>query len=228
MNPSEVMDESALLRLLRSTEHTFAERKTIGDSRDWLKTVVAFANTLETNQVGVLFIGVKDDGEIEEGGTNLDKLQKTFSEKLQNAYPPIYYSIRAIAREGRECLAVIVPGSPSKPHYAGPAYLRDGSQTIVAKTEQHESLLSNRIGKARALQAWIGKAITVRTFSRRQGMGFQLDQSELEAKVIECNQFFLTVDMNSGRWSYPFGRFEIAYDHKRNRLEIEVTAPAVP
>jgi hypothetical protein len=224
---SEAIDESELLRLLRSTEHTFVERKTVGDSKDWLKTVVAFANTLEANQVGVLFIGAKDSGEIEENPANLDKLQRTFSEKMQSAYPPIYYSTRAIAHESRECLAVIVPGSPNKPHYAGPAYLRDGSQTIVAKAEQHELLLASRIGKARALQAWIGKVITVRTFSRRQGMGFQLDQSELEAKVIECNQFYLTVDMSSGRWSYPFGRFEIAYDHKRNRLEIEVTAPPV-
>lgn len=196
---NEIMNESELLRLLRSTEHSFAERKTIGDSKDWLKTVVAFANTLETNQVGVLFIGVKDNGEIEESPASFDKVQKTFSEKMQSAYPPIYYLTRTVMHEGRECLAVMVPGSPSKPHYAGPAYLRDGSQTVVAKAEQHDLLLANRIGKAHALQAWIGKAITVRTFSRRQGMGFQLDQSEMEAKVIECNQFYLTVEMASGR-----------------------------
>jgi hypothetical protein len=221
------MDEPDLLRLLQSAEHTFAERKTIGDNRDWLKTVVGFANTLETNQTGVLFIGVTDKGEIEETAASLDKLQRTISEKLQSAYPPIYYTTRIVEHEGRRCLAVEVPGSPNKPHYAGPPYLRDGSQTVIAKAEQHESLLALRIGKARALQAWIGKAITVRTFSRRSGMGFQLDQLETEARVIECNQFFLTVEMNTGLWSYPFGRFEIAYDHKRNRLEIEVTAPTV-
>lgn len=224
---TEPMSEADLLRLLRSTEHTFAERKTIGDSRDWLKTIVAFANSLETNQEGVLFIGAKDNGEIEESPANLDKLQKTLSEKIQSAYPPIYYTTRIVGYEGKECLAVIVPGSPSRPHYAGPLYLRDGSQTIIAKAEQHELLLAYRVGKARALREWLGKTITIRTFSRVEGVGYRLDQSVLDATVIECNHFYLTVMMNNRRWSYPLGRFEIAYDHVRDRLEIEVTAPAV-
>ncbi len=126
------MTEADLLRSLHSTEHTFVERKTVGDSRDWVKTVVAFANSLETNQEGVLFIGATDKGEIESNPANLDKLQKTLSEKLQSVYPPVYYTTKIVAADGRECLAVIVPGSSSKPHYSGPLYLRDGSQTVIA------------------------------------------------------------------------------------------------
>ena len=38
--------EQDLLRLLHSEETTFVERKTVGDTRDIAKTIVAFANTL--------------------------------------------------------------------------------------------------------------------------------------------------------------------------------------
>jgi hypothetical protein len=221
------LDESALLRLLHSTEHTFAERKTVGDSKDWIKTVVAFANTLDPSQEGVLFIGATDKGEIEGNNSNFDKLQKTFSEKIQSVYPNIYYTTRIVRENDRECLAVIVPGSSSKPHFAGPLYLRDGSHTEVADAKQYELLLSSRMSKAQELQRWIEKSITVRLFSRRAGMAYVLDQSELEAQVTACNQFYVTVILNNRLWSYPLSRVEIAYDHRSNRLELEVNPPTL-
>jgi predicted HTH transcriptional regulator len=49
--------EEDLLRLLHSEEITFVERKTVGDTRDFAKTIVAFANSLLHDQEGVLFIG---------------------------------------------------------------------------------------------------------------------------------------------------------------------------
>lgn len=66
-------EEADLLRLLHSTEHTFAERKTQGDHKDWVKTVVAFANTFEPPIEGVLFIGATDEGNIESKPANLDQ-----------------------------------------------------------------------------------------------------------------------------------------------------------
>jgi schlafen family protein len=221
------MTETDLLRSLHSTEHTFVERKTVGDSRDWVKTVVAFANSLETSQEGILFIGATDKGEIESNSASLDKLQKTFSEKMQMAYPPVYYTTKIIADSGRECLAVVVPGSFAKPHYAGPLYLRDGSQTVIATDAQHDSLLASRLGKTRALQQWIGKSITLRIISRRQGMGYALDQTEHDATALACNQFYLTLKFNNRIWSYPLSRLDIAFDHVRDRLEIELSPPQV-
>lgn len=151
------LDESDMLRLLHSTEHSFVERKTVGDSRDWVKTVVAFANTLSNEQEGVLFIGATDAGEIESQPSNPDKLQRTFSEKMQNASPAVYYTTRTVQENGKECLAVIVPGSPSRPHFAGPPYVRDGSQSVVASSRQYETLRAARIGKVYELQKWVGK-----------------------------------------------------------------------
>ena len=66
-------DQDILLRL-NSFEDAFVERKTASDSKDWLKTVVAFANSAPVGDPAILFIGVRNNGDIEEG-TNLDSLQ---------------------------------------------------------------------------------------------------------------------------------------------------------
>ena len=219
--------ESDLMRLLHSTEHSFVERKTVGDSRDWVKTVVAFANTLSNEQEGVLFIGATDSGEIEATPSNLDKLQKTFSEKMQSAFPPIYYTTRVLREDDRECLAIIVPGSALRPHFAGPLYIRDGSQSLVAKSELYESLLASRIGKVYELQKWVGRLITLRMFDRPYSGSRSLQQTTNDATVIGANQFYLTVLFNNRKWSYPLSRFEIAFDHVSDRLEIELRPPEI-
>lgn len=216
-------DESALMRLLHSTEHTFAERKTVGDSKDWIKTVVAFANTLDPSQEGVLFIGATDKGEIEANSSNFDKLQKTLSEKMQSVYPSVYHVTKIVKEGDRECLAIIVPGSPSKPHFAGPLYLRDGSQSIIATAEQYESLLAAHTSKSRELQRWISRDIALIEFQRRAGMPYVIDKLQRIARVVGCNQFYVTILTEGKMFSYPLASFEIAYDHNHNCLQIERT-----
>jgi hypothetical protein len=220
--------EPDLLRLLHSTEHTFVERKTAGDYKDWVKTVVAFANTLANDQEGVLFIGATNSGEIEERPANFDKLQMTFSEKMQAAYPPIYYSTTTVRENGRECLTVIIPGSPSRPHFAGPPYLRDGSRTIVADSERYEALLGARIGKVHELQKWIGKSISVRILTRQSGMAYVVNQNLHQATLVRANQFYVTVSFGNRVDSYPLNRFEISFDNVAGRLEIEVEGLPTP
>ncbi|MGD0739597.1 MAG: ATP-binding protein [Terracidiphilus sp.] len=215
-------NESDLLRLLHSTEHSFVERKTVGDSKDWVKTVVAFANTLSNDQEGVLFIGATDTGEIQDSASNLDRLQMTFSEKMQSAYPSIYYTTQTIQENGRECLAVVVPGSPSKPHFAGQPFVRDGSRSVVPDSAKYESLLAARLAKTYELQRWVGRSITVRILSRQSGMAYVVNQSTHEAQVINANQFYLTVSFGNRTQSYPLNRFEISFDNVANRLEVEV------
>lgn len=59
--------EADLIRRLRATEDAFVERKTVGDDKyDWLKTAVAFANTAPIDYPCVLYIGVKNNGDIED------------------------------------------------------------------------------------------------------------------------------------------------------------------
>ena len=61
-----MLTEQDLLARLRNFEDHFVERKTAGDSKDWVKTAVAFANSAPVDLPCVLYIGVKNNGEIEE------------------------------------------------------------------------------------------------------------------------------------------------------------------
>ena len=76
----------------------------------------------------VLFVGVKDDGTPQEKTDNLDKIQMTLGELAGNIYPPVYTFSRVINVQGKDVLAFIVPGSPNRPHFAGPPYVRLGSK----------------------------------------------------------------------------------------------------
>ena len=105
----EITDADLLLRLTNYEDH-FVERKTSGDSKDWLKTVVGFANSTPIGYPAVLYIGVRDNGEIEEG-VNLDSMQKTLGKKLEDAYPTIYYIPKVLVKDAKQFVAVIVPGS---------------------------------------------------------------------------------------------------------------------
>jgi hypothetical protein len=151
-------DEELLSRLKNFEDH-FVERKSTGDSKDWLKTAVGFANSVPVGYPGVLFIGVKNSGEIE-GTANLDTLQQKFSKVLDDAYPPIYYTTRIVSHDGRQCLAVIIPGSALRPHFGGHSYVREGSQTVKASAEQFDQFIAERSSKAYELLRWKGKAIT--------------------------------------------------------------------
>jgi predicted HTH transcriptional regulator len=84
------LSDADLLARLKNFEDHFVERKTSGDKkRDWLKTVVAFANSAPNGYPCVLYLGVKDNGEIEMPQVNLDGLQKSFNQEMKNAYPPV-------------------------------------------------------------------------------------------------------------------------------------------
>lgn len=208
--------ELDLLRLLHSAEHTFVERKTVGDMRDAVKTVVAFANTLPDDQEGALFVGVTDAGEIEAHSSSLDKIQKNLSEKLQNIYPAVYSTTKMVQESGKECLAVIVPGSRRRPHFAGQPFPRDGSRTVVASAERHESMLAARTAKTYELQKWEGNDVTVRIVVRQKGMGYAMSDTWWQGRLVSANQFYLTVDDMGNRDrgsrtnSYPLKRVEIS------------------
>ena len=62
---------------------------------------------------------------------------------------------------GGEFLAVIVRGSENRPHFAGPSYIRDGTQTKEASGEQFTRLIAERSSKAREILKWRGMVVTV-------------------------------------------------------------------
>lgn len=212
MNPP-TNDE--MLLWLRDPEHTFVERKVFSDSKDWLKTVVGFANSTPIDYPAVLYIGVKDNGEPDAKSVDLDSVQKSLSEKVSVAYPTIYYETKILDVGGKNVLAVIVPGSPTRPHFAGPAYVRDGSKTVNASKEQFDQLITQRNSKAYKILEWKGKAVNYGNIRRGEARPSSFGQGT----VVDCNQFYVTLDLN-GRVSFPLDRIEVSFDDKGNRLEL--------
>lgn len=59
------LTDQELLARLRNFEDPFVERKSAGDHKDFIKTAVAFANTLPIGVPGVLFVPATNDGKIQ-------------------------------------------------------------------------------------------------------------------------------------------------------------------
>ena len=214
MDRSEAMlSDKDILSRLKNFEDHFVERKRSSDNkREWLQAAVAFANSAPVGYPAVLFIGVKNDGSIE-GTANLDSLQRSFSEIMQEAYPPIYYLTRILAQEEKQFLAVIVPGSADRPCFAGPAYVRDGSRTVKASEKQFSELITQRNSKANEILKWKDKM--VRAIYVMQGGMMRRKKSRI---VHDCNQFYVTLDTEC----IPLNRIEVSFDQEYDCLRLEI------
>lgn len=215
----ELTDADILLRLA-DVEDAFTERKTVNDLNDCLKTVVAFANSTPVGYPAILFVGVRDGGEVE-GIIDPDKLQRSVSSKIANVYPPIYTTTRVLEKDGKKFLAAIIPGSEDRPHFAGQAYVRDGSKSVVASDEQFERLIAERNSKTYEILKWRGKQITL----NQAGHAHALPGYRNRMTVVDCNEFYVTLrDPNPplGLSSYPLRIIELNYDHEDDRLELRL------
>jgi predicted HTH transcriptional regulator len=103
------LNDAELLARMKNFENHLVERKTVRDDKDWKKTAVAFANSLPVGLPAVLFIGVRNNGEIESPQPNLDEIQKKFNAQMQRVYPRIAYVPKIVAENGKQALAVIIP-----------------------------------------------------------------------------------------------------------------------
>jgi len=113
------LNESDLLARMKNFEDHLVERKTVKDEKDWKKTAVAFANSVPVGLPAVLYIGVRNNGEIETPQHNLDEVQKKFNARMRRVYPRIAYVPKIVSENGRQALAVVIPGSELRPHFAG-------------------------------------------------------------------------------------------------------------
>ncbi len=181
------LSDADLLARLKNFEDHFVERKTAGDKRDWVKTAVAFANSAPDGYPCVLYIGVKDSGEIEVPQTDLDSLQKTFNQAIKSCYPPIPYLTKIVTDGERQALAILVLGSELRPHFAGLAYVRKGSEIHNASEQQFDELIAKRNSKAARILQWKGKNITV--FVRSADAEVLWSNS---TTLVDCNQFYVT------------------------------------
>src|ERR1022692_844940 len=148
------LNEADLLARMRNFEDHLVERKTVKDEKDWKKTAVAFANSVPVGLPAVLYIGVRDNGEIETPQQNLDEAEKKFNRQMEKVYPRIAYIPKVISDNGRQALAVVIPGSDLRPPFAGLSYVRRGSESIESSDDQFAQLIASRSAKSREILKW--------------------------------------------------------------------------
>ncbi len=223
MQPLVSLDDSDLLAQMKNYEDQFVERKTCKDQKDWKKTAVAFANSAPIGLPAVLFIGVKNNGEVEVPQENLDDVQKKFNVQMQKVCPRIAYIPKIVTDNGRQALAIIIPGSPLRPHFAGPAYIRRGSETVDASEQQFAQLVAQRNSKAARILEWKDKPVTV---VNRTGMGHHISESNWpDATITDCNEFYVTLQSGASTTvpsSFPLSRVDISFDNDKKRLRLEL------
>jgi hypothetical protein len=173
-----------------------------------------------------LFIGVRDNGEIDPNSQNLDAVQKTLAEVLNVTCPRIPYFTKGLKEGELSYLAVIVHGSANRPHFAGPAYIRTGSKTVDASEDQFRELVAQRLSKVRELLKWTSKEISVETRITLAGLDSIAGRTRESAVLTGCNEFYVTllsegVTSKDYRRSIPLARLEISYDDEHDRLLIE-------
>jgi hypothetical protein len=215
------LTDGDILSRLDNLEDSFVERKTEGDSGDWLKTVIAFANSVPIGYPALLFIGVKDDGTVQ-GLRNTDSLQKKLSSKINESYPVPYYWSKVLEKDSKKFLAVIVPGSENRPHFAGPSYVRDGSKTVAASEEQFKTLLAQRNSMAYELIKWRGKNVSMWQPTATSTTYHPSAGAFGDAVIVDCNQFYVTLDIGQprSRISFSLEAFNIGFNYSSNRLEL--------
>jgi hypothetical protein len=137
------------------------------------------------------------------------------------------YLPKIVEQNGSQVLAIIVLGSELRPHFAGPSYVRKGSETLVGSEEQFAELIAGRNSKANKILSFKSKKVTV---VNRQQLPTPPAASESEwpgtTLIADCNQFWVTLkhihQLQERAHSFPLSRVEINLDDGRNRLKVEL------
>jgi hypothetical protein len=138
------MDVDELRQRLRDHEDGWVERKSKNIKSDEIcEALTGFANSLPLGQKGILFIGVADDG-TPLGVDNPDNMQKKVDQRSKWCHPTVPYTARVFDQGGLAIVAVIVEASRDRPHFAGPAFVRVGSQSQKASDKKFNELIDRR------------------------------------------------------------------------------------
>lgn len=212
-------------------EHRLLERKTdTYSNEDYLKTLVAFANSVHPDEVAVFLIGESDDGTVT-GIKNLAGMQEKIRKLAESIYPPIDWRPSIYEQEGQECLRIEIRYNGDTPHFGGPAWIRKGNRTEKAPDEIFQQLIEIRSNPTRELMKWLGREVTL--FGDESSVNPRHHRAHnwpLEwalfspATLSEGNQFWITLRNSAGEVRTIAARnFYLAFDAQNNRLKICVT-----
>jgi hypothetical protein len=216
------MTPNELLARLNAPEDSYVERKSQGiKPQEIRKALTAFANSLPEGQHGVVYIGIGDKGAVE-GCDSPDALQKRVREAADECYPPIAPQCVALKVEGKDVVAVVVSASRDKPHFAGPAYVRQGSESVKASKRLFDEMVDVRHSTVAAIVRLKDSPITVYGLGHRLGQVMRVagDYREAaECKVTACDAHTVTLQRLSDSWTFyeAVSRIELSVDGKMKR-----------
>ena len=224
-----------MLRTSRTQESSLVERKPDGfKDQEARKVVVAFANSTPDGQEVVLFIGLDDKMGKALGVANAEALQARYSKVLEACYPSITVQMHALAFEGKTLVAIVVPASSRKPHFAGGAYVRQGSRSVLASDRLFEELILSRSNIVRELLNYK----RAHTFLTVRGIHYKIGSQEPlrcgwnveeipDTKVEDCDAFRVKLYRLDSQvyFSEDLKRVSISFDNKKGRPMLLITAP---
>jgi len=222
------LSDADILARLTAIEDGTTERKPYADSRGWVKTVVAFSNSLAIDQPGILFVGVNDNGVIQDQPTNFEDKQKAVTGEIGNVFPPVNPTILVREKDGKKFIAVIVYGSRERPHFAGKSYIRSGTQTLEASEENLRQLIAQRSSKVAEILKWKDK-IAVVNYLHPEEVHHRVGRVATSTLSIvdDCNEHWVTLRGSGNppeRSSISVKRVELSFDYGNNRLILEVSS----
>jgi hypothetical protein len=143
---------------------------------------------------------------------------------MEDAYPPIFYVTKILNHGDGQCLAVVIPGSGDRPHFAGPSYVRVGSENRVASESQFDSLIAERQSKPYEILRWSGKQVTVDYMNPESSARMLGPVASTDVLTVRsCNPFYATLEKTPAQQvCIPLHRVGISFDPERNRLKLEV------
>jgi hypothetical protein len=137
-----------------------------------------------------------------------DQLSIEFTNSTADVYPAIHYVSKALVKDGKPFLAVIIPGSDLRPHFTGSSYVRVGSETKKASEAQFNELIAQRHSKVREILKRKGQPVKVVHGYEDGGHG-----SSAYANVVDCDQFYVTLENNGVLSSVPLTFVELSFHH---------------
>jgi hypothetical protein len=217
------MTDEELRQRLVNTEDHLTERKEAPKYPDTVEALVMLANSALPDRPGILYVGVADDGTIV-GGDNVASWQTKITRYSNNCFPPIT-TIPTVLRQGDlEFLAIVIPYSGQRPHFPGPALVRDGAGRRQISKEEVDEWITYRASKVRFILDWKGKIVTVQILKESHA-GQIADFTGGEYELVDCNSFYITIkSIASGAIrTYPLTRLDLKLDDKNRRLMLLLT-----
>jgi hypothetical protein len=221
-------------------EDNLLERKLESDLKDLLKTLVAFANSVKPDHKATLLIGEKDDGTIQ-GVTNPDNIQKQIRKECEKIFPPIIWRSTVYEKEGKSCVKVEVDYDGDTPHFGGSAWVRQGSESVIATDEVFQRLIDIRSETVRELAKWLNQEITIHgdpstvppvnrepdVIYSSFGGPSRVHRWKVEetARISFVNRFWVTFERvdNHEKMSEPLRKLTLSYDDKHERLKVIIS-----